>query len=1325
MRRNEEALSFLPKSIIKLLAERTREYALAEGTVLFADVAGFTPLTEALLVLGKEGSEELTRILNHHFSSMIEITESRGGDVLRFAGDAMTVFFPEDDGRKAISCGLAMLEKIKDYAVVESRAGKFELAMKIGCAFGEIQIGLLGPMGEMDYYAFGEPLDLSAEAEHHARKGDIVSSGGVYIPEHFEKEDKGEGFSLITGTPELPFGVVEDSCSCEDLEIETMLPPHILEKAHPGVSGEHRGTTVIFLSFELKRTAPERSHIELSRIYSEALSIVKKYGGVFNKVDFGDKGAKAVILFGAPLTCENKEEMAVRTGMDLMRSLGEPCRIRMGITTSHLFSGPLGSARRREFTVMGDGINLSARLMAYSKCGEIITDEETYRKSKESVAFDVRGEISVKGKSGLIKIFEPRAIKEEKRDREIRKLYGRKTVQDEIKEWLLSGTYGPAAVLGDAGSGKSALADWLYREASAREFHVFKADLQPFSKEIFFSVFSRLLRKGFGVQSKEDIGKVTHLLPALSREFFTLLYPYFGFDEEKNRTLEKLGPKDRRDIAYSMLLSLFQSIEETVLIIDNLSFADEASLDFLLYLMLNSQKRSLALMAFSRRDVSEYNVFKIFKKTIDLSPLEKDHIFELITEEFKIRGCSDSFTNFLLEKSKGSPQLLLALMTSIKSEGLLFEKDGFCFIDEDRLFKTPFPDSLEAIYLKEFDKLNMKEKQLLFEASVLGTNVSVNLLGQLSSLGEAEIGGLVGILADKGFIRPDNSGKRPYFVFSDTLLYEAVYNLAPFSVKRNLHKEVFLSLMQMEGDAKPALFPYLAYHSEKADDKESALKFHRLSGRNFLEKFDNVSALRHLDYVMKNDSPSPGFFEDAFSLFDIYLSLGKFTEAKQLLDILRNYKGLMEARDISSLYNFESEKNIREGDVKTAEENLSRSLESAEKSNDLYAIARALINLVGRVYGPTGRYDEGKAALERILSLQQFEKDTVFRVVALMNLGSILRHQSDFNSASAYYKQSLRFARKGKLLPRQTAIINNLIELAYESGELRKAVSYSKKGIELANNFSQRELYLGISIMFALSLWAKGLTRDAIQISVETKHKAELFDKPYSQAMSSVVIGVSQFEELFLKDALENIINSVHLFESISCGFERLSSILEYLRLLRFLGDDEGFDSAISHWGGEQSLLESATSLSLPPSLISVLGKNQSEPAEDPDTAFICWLKDRKKDLLIKWRKDLIAKDKLLRYDLKVKWAWAFLYKGLEPPFNPMRLFSKSKGGVFGLRILALLFEAAVKGGNRPLAKRLRRKIIPLLYFVKSNSDEKTWNLLMSEKEIRNALVGN
>ena len=118
--------AFLPKScrpLVAGLAVPPPGFKTVQGSVLFCDVAGFTPLTEALMVMGREGSEELTRLLNDYFTCMVGIAEEEGGDILRFGGDAMTVLFP---GRSRIGAARAasrMMAAMGRFAGMPTRAG--------------------------------------------------------------------------------------------------------------------------------------------------------------------------------------------------------------------------------------------------------------------------------------------------------------------------------------------------------------------------------------------------------------------------------------------------------------------------------------------------------------------------------------------------------------------------------------------------------------------------------------------------------------------------------------------------------------------------------------------------------------------------------------------------------------------------------------------------------------------------------------------------------------------------------------------------------------------------------------------------------------------------------------------------------------------------------------------------------------------------------------------------------------------------------------------------------------------------------------------------
>ena len=77
------------------------------GAALFADISGFTPLTEALAnELGPQrGAEELTAHLDRVFHALIDELERRGGDVIYFSGDAITCWLDGDDGARAAACG--------------------------------------------------------------------------------------------------------------------------------------------------------------------------------------------------------------------------------------------------------------------------------------------------------------------------------------------------------------------------------------------------------------------------------------------------------------------------------------------------------------------------------------------------------------------------------------------------------------------------------------------------------------------------------------------------------------------------------------------------------------------------------------------------------------------------------------------------------------------------------------------------------------------------------------------------------------------------------------------------------------------------------------------------------------------------------------------------------------------------------------------------------------------------------------------------------------------------------------------------------------------
>src|SRR6266436_8685690 len=126
---------YIPMDRRQALARNLALPDRSEGTALFADISGFTPLTEALTrTLGhRRGAEELTTHLNSVYRALIQEVDAYGGSVIAFAGDAITCWFNDDNGGSATLCALAMQQKMQQFSNLDLVNGEnFSLAVKIG-----------------------------------------------------------------------------------------------------------------------------------------------------------------------------------------------------------------------------------------------------------------------------------------------------------------------------------------------------------------------------------------------------------------------------------------------------------------------------------------------------------------------------------------------------------------------------------------------------------------------------------------------------------------------------------------------------------------------------------------------------------------------------------------------------------------------------------------------------------------------------------------------------------------------------------------------------------------------------------------------------------------------------------------------------------------------------------------------------------------------------------------------------------------------------------------------------------------------------------------
>ncbi|MBN2547786.1 MAG: AAA family ATPase [Anaerolineales bacterium] len=545
------------------------------GSLLFSDVSGFTALSERLAVFGPEGAEKLTEIMNRYFARMLEILAWSGGILLKFAGDAMLVYFPEQENGEqanwAVRAGQRMLRAMSDFARIETPSGVESLRMKIGLASGEFLAASVGSEQRMEYILLGDAVTQTMSAEGMTTGGGqlVINAATVqHLSSEFATRSLEGGYALVQLTDEQALdefeikaetrrarGVIPWSASPQAIltqvevalrQIKALTPflaselvdRIVVYARQRQVKSQYRPTTVMFCNFTgpewLLRTwgaagSPRVTSL-LSAYVNAMQEVITHYGGIISRVDPYSKGTKMLVLFGAPVAHEDDPQRAVSAALAMNAELemleenwrqkfarhlpaeaSQPLiQHRIGITFGEsIFAGEVGSTTRREYTVMGDEVNLAARLMGAAEMGQILLDVRIQNSVEDYFVLAPLPPIRVKGKSRPLAVFQVNGPREDTlanraHCREL--LIGREAEiarGEAILRQVSQGKTCGLILTGPAGIGKSHLADELLNRAEDMNFSVYFNQCHAYQAETPYGCWSVLLRMMAGITSMD------------------------------------------------------------------------------------------------------------------------------------------------------------------------------------------------------------------------------------------------------------------------------------------------------------------------------------------------------------------------------------------------------------------------------------------------------------------------------------------------------------------------------------------------------------------------------------------------------------------------------------------------------------------------------------------------------------------------------------------------------------------------------------------------------------------------------------------------------
>jgi class 3 adenylate cyclase/tetratricopeptide (TPR) repeat protein len=369
--------TYLPLGLVQRRLSKPTEKLVwsefVEGTLVFADISGFTAMSALLAAHGREGAEVMTDVVNHIFAALLEPLTDFGGDLLRFGGDGMLSGFQgAEHSLRGSSAALAMQERMADFSEVRTPLGSFPLAMSIGVNSGPFLVASVGTELGADYWIAGPTVNETARIRNAcpARKVLLTEATRQLLGTRAKTHplyNFHELLDLQKARPEEPLDfIVPVDLSNPDTfavqisvfleRIETLRPylpaglvdKLVLEPQQPALRGEHRRVTNCFINvlgfsrlIELFSPGltpsapgageePVQSAVEgdtadltgfLNRYFTTVQEIVLRYGGVINKIDLAVEGDKLLAVFGAPLSHEDDLQRALRTALEMKEAL--------------------------------------------------------------------------------------------------------------------------------------------------------------------------------------------------------------------------------------------------------------------------------------------------------------------------------------------------------------------------------------------------------------------------------------------------------------------------------------------------------------------------------------------------------------------------------------------------------------------------------------------------------------------------------------------------------------------------------------------------------------------------------------------------------------------------------------------------------------------------------------------------------------------------------------------------------------------------------------------------------------------------------------------
>lgn len=644
---------------------------------------------------------------------------------------------------------------------------------------------------------------------------------------------------------------------------------------HPPASAAHRDefrdVTILFADVSgftamSERLDPEAIHALMNDCFDGLGRIVQNHGGHIDKY-IGDS---IMALYGAPTAHEDDPLRAAETALEMQSFLAgfggrhasggaaaSSFQMRIGLNSGLVLAGAVGSEGRRDYSVMGDAVNIASRLESVAEPGTILVSADFKRRVDHVFAFGPPRTLRLKGKERDVEAFvlqgEHRSAGTSQSRARREPFIGREIELETIRRALSGHRRQPLwiEVRGPLGIGKSRLVETAL--GTAPRLAVLHVTSRPTTAARPFALARRILYALFQNFS------ATPGLPQTRDAFTTALAPLMGNLEPYMNAIWYLAAPDalglkspdpdpltlRRTIDRGLAL-LFANLarldRQYVLFLDAYDLADRET-RALLEGTGNADLQTLPAVITTAR--GDHDFIKRSTGTIELDRLDEDQATRLIGGLSRQAPLPVEIVTDIVTRAGGVPLFIKELVRKFQEDRALAASMGQAAVQAHAAAASVLPSSLLGVMIARLDRLDAPLKELLSQCAVQGVEFLRTISANVWALRGGD-GALVQSLMDDLHLRQivePVSADRERWSFAQVLMQNACYDQMLKRDRRTLHRDVAAALISAAGSERGVSAEILATHYEMSEQWQKAAEQNVRAGHRAADLYANAEAL--------------------------------------------------------------------------------------------------------------------------------------------------------------------------------------------------------------------------------------------------------------------------------------------------------------------------------------------------------------------------------------------------------------------------------------------------------------------------------------------------